>query len=110
MMKWSVGGHAVTTIKAVYENGVLRPAQPLPLREGETVEVTVSREGSEASVIGEQTVIQRMEAAKSLQELFAAYETLPPPADGYDLCKALNDNRKATGERLLYPELEERGP
>jgi predicted DNA-binding antitoxin AbrB/MazE fold protein len=29
------------TVEAVYENGVLKPAQPLPLREHETVEVTV---------------------------------------------------------------------
>ena len=29
------------TIEAVYENGVLKPAQPLPLREHETVQVTV---------------------------------------------------------------------
>ena len=29
------------TLKAVYENGVLRPSEPLPLSEGQTVEVTV---------------------------------------------------------------------
>jgi predicted DNA-binding antitoxin AbrB/MazE fold protein len=29
------------TIEAVYENGVLKPAQPLPLREHEQVRVTV---------------------------------------------------------------------
>jgi predicted DNA-binding antitoxin AbrB/MazE fold protein len=29
------------TVEAVYENGVLKPAQPLPLREHETVQVTV---------------------------------------------------------------------
>jgi predicted DNA-binding antitoxin AbrB/MazE fold protein len=30
------------TIEAVYENGVLKPIAPLPLREHETVEVTIS--------------------------------------------------------------------
>ena len=45
-----------------------------------------------------------MKAAKTLQELFAAYETLPPPTDGYDLMKALNENRRLSGERPLYPE------
>jgi predicted DNA-binding antitoxin AbrB/MazE fold protein len=29
------------TVEAVYENGVLKPVQPLPLREHERVEVTV---------------------------------------------------------------------
>ena len=29
------------TIEAIYENGVLKPAQPLPLKEQERVQVTV---------------------------------------------------------------------
>ncbi len=29
------------TVEAVYENGVLKPAQPLPLKEHERVQVTV---------------------------------------------------------------------
>jgi predicted DNA-binding antitoxin AbrB/MazE fold protein len=29
------------TIEAIYENGVLKPSQPLPLKEHERVEVTV---------------------------------------------------------------------
>jgi predicted DNA-binding antitoxin AbrB/MazE fold protein len=29
------------TVEAVYENGVLKPAQPLPLREHETVRITI---------------------------------------------------------------------
>jgi predicted DNA-binding antitoxin AbrB/MazE fold protein len=94
---------APTTVLAVYQGGVLRPAQPLPLAEGETVEVTVTRPQS-APPSTEEEVIQRMKAAKTLQELFAAYETLPPPADGYDLMKALNENRRLSGERPLYPE------
>lgn len=31
------------TLEATYENGVLKPAQPLPLREHERVQVTVVR-------------------------------------------------------------------
>lgn len=30
------------TLTAVYENGVLRPSEPLPLEEGQAVEVTVT--------------------------------------------------------------------
>ncbi len=29
------------TIEAIYENGVLKPAQPLPLKENETVRITI---------------------------------------------------------------------
>jgi predicted DNA-binding antitoxin AbrB/MazE fold protein len=34
------------TVEAVYENGVLKPAQPLPLKEHERVRVTVVQEPS----------------------------------------------------------------
>ncbi len=40
-------GRAMTiTIEATYENGVLRPAQPLPLKEREQVQVTIHRPSS----------------------------------------------------------------
>ena len=29
------------TIEAIYENGVLKPGQPLPLKEHETVRITI---------------------------------------------------------------------
>ena len=32
------------TVEATYENGVLKPSQPLPLREHERVQVTVESE------------------------------------------------------------------
>jgi predicted DNA-binding antitoxin AbrB/MazE fold protein len=32
------------TVEAVYENGVLRPTQPLPLQEHQTVRVTIEPE------------------------------------------------------------------
>jgi predicted DNA-binding antitoxin AbrB/MazE fold protein len=31
----------MTTFEAIYENGVLKPAQPLPLKEHERVRVTI---------------------------------------------------------------------
>jgi predicted DNA-binding antitoxin AbrB/MazE fold protein len=34
------------TVDAIYENGVLRPARPLPLREHERVQITVNAAGS----------------------------------------------------------------
>lgn len=32
------------TVEAIYENGVLRPVQPLPLKEHEKVQVTIHTE------------------------------------------------------------------
>ena len=36
------------TVEAIYENGVLKPAEPLPLAEHEKVRLTVVRETSVA--------------------------------------------------------------
>lgn len=36
------------TVEATYENGVLKPAQPLPLREHESVELTIRTRTSRA--------------------------------------------------------------
>lgn len=103
------------SVLAVYENGVLRPKEPLDLPEGQNVQLSVYPRPPFHPALPPPTpeeaeVIRKMEEAKTLQELFAAYESLPPPADGYDLCKALNDNRRATGERLLFPEAEGENP
>jgi predicted DNA-binding antitoxin AbrB/MazE fold protein len=84
-----------TVTLAVYENGVLRPARPLPYAEGETVQLTVTRPLDPAEVE------RRMRAAKTLRELFDAFEAAPDEDDGYDLLKALDENRK--GERPLFP-------
>ncbi len=44
---------------------------------------------------------RRIQAAKSLEELFAAADAAPEPDDDYDLLQALDENRK--GERPLFP-------
>lgn len=90
------------TVNAVYEGGVLRPAQPLPLAEGETVEVTVTPVKPIPSP-AEEEVIRRMKAAQTLQEFFEIANSIPPPDDGYDLLKALDANRRLAGERPLFP-------
>ncbi|MDB5313316.1 MAG: hypothetical protein JWO38_7518 [Gemmataceae bacterium] len=104
----------MTTVLAVYENGVLRPTEPLDLAEGQEVQLTVyprpPLQAPRPPTPEEQEYISRLKTAKTLQEMFAVMESAPPlPGDGYDLYKALNDNRRATGERLLFPELEEGG-
>jgi len=89
-----------TTIRAIYEKGMLRPVRPLVLDEGQNVELTINVEP-------EDEVLVRMRAAKNLDELFAIVNELPPPEDGYDLCKALNENRRLEGRPPVYPNLED---
>jgi predicted DNA-binding antitoxin AbrB/MazE fold protein len=94
------------TVRAVYAGGVLRPVQPLPLAEGETVELTVTPTGQalRPPTPEEEAYARHVREARSLDELLAIVPTAPPLPDGYDLSRALNDNRKAGGERPLFPE------
>jgi predicted DNA-binding antitoxin AbrB/MazE fold protein len=101
------------SIRAVYQDGVLRPDEPLDLKEGEVVQVIVNKappvEMPKGLMTPEQEAYcRRLRAAKTLAEALDVMATAPPDprTDDYDLCRALNENRKATGERLLYPELE----
>jgi predicted DNA-binding antitoxin AbrB/MazE fold protein len=91
-------GTVMTTVLAVYENGVLRPAHPLPFAEGETVEVTVAKPQTLPSPVAEDEVTRRLRAAKSIEEWVAATRLLPPDDGGYDIVEALNDNRIWSGE------------
>jgi predicted DNA-binding antitoxin AbrB/MazE fold protein len=88
----------MTTVNAIYQGGVLRPTEPLPLAEGAEVRVTVEP----TTAVSEEEIIRRMKAAKNVQELFAAYELLPP-VEGYDLIAALNETRILAGELPLLP-------
>ncbi|HUY33060.1 MAG TPA: antitoxin family protein [Pirellulales bacterium] len=100
------------TIRAVYEDGVLRPIGPLALSEGETVEVTIAKTKPAGPPLRVLTPVEddyaaRIRAAQSLDEMYAVMETAPPLPVGYDLCRALNANRKSTGERILFAERDE---
>jgi predicted DNA-binding antitoxin AbrB/MazE fold protein len=95
----------ITSVRAVYENGVLRPDRPLPYGEGAAVDVLITPAPEDDEVLG------RMRAAKSLEELFAIADALPAEEgdDGYDVIRAMNETRRANGERLLTRE-DEPGP
>jgi predicted DNA-binding antitoxin AbrB/MazE fold protein len=100
------------TVQAVFTGGVLRPLEPLTLAEGEVVEVTIlpakpAGPHLRPPTAEEEDYARRLKAARSLDEMLAAVATAPPLPDGYDLCQALNANRRVTGERLLYPECSE---
>ena len=76
---------------AVYENGLLRTPDPLPLREGETVQLVVTR-GTPRPTDDE--ILAMMKQAKSPQELFALADTYITAPRGYDMCDALDANRR----------------
>jgi predicted DNA-binding antitoxin AbrB/MazE fold protein len=97
------------TVEAVFTGGVLRPVQPLALAEGQAVEVTITSVTpanlqARLPTAEEEAYARRLKAARSLDEMLAVVASAPPLPEGYDLCQALNANRQATGERLLYPE------
>jgi predicted DNA-binding antitoxin AbrB/MazE fold protein len=97
------------TVRAIYENGVLRPIQPLTLPEGEAVDVTIATTLAAAPLMraptpAEEDYRQRINAARSLEEMYAIMASTPRLPGDYDVCQALNANRKATGERLPFPD------
>jgi predicted DNA-binding antitoxin AbrB/MazE fold protein len=104
------------TIRAVYENGVLRPDQPLELAEGEAVQVTVTPWRLQPLSLPPPTpeqaeALRRISEAKTLDAMWAALDAaedlFPSPPDGYDLLKALDENRKFSGwYRPLTPPAE----
>jgi predicted DNA-binding antitoxin AbrB/MazE fold protein len=96
------------TVRAVYEHGVLRPVEPLSLSDGEAVEVTIATAEPAGPIERpptpeEKYYARRLKAAQSLDEIYAVMATAPKLPEGYDLSKALNANRAATGERPPFP-------
>ena len=101
-------------VLAIYESGILKPFEPLSFAEGQTVELSVSALQPLAPLrpptTEEMEFAVRVKTAKTLDELFAIIDAASTESNGYDLCPALDENRKSTGERLLYPELHESIP
>ena len=89
----------VSTV-AVYENCLLRPARPLPLAEGATVQISVLC-SVPADAASTEKIEDQVRTARTLTELFALADADPETEDGYDLRRALDENRK--GERPLFP-------
>ena len=78
------------TVRAVYENGVLRPTEPLALPEGVSVAVTITALGPSHSAmrppsLEEESYARRLKAAHSLDEMFAVMANAPRMPEGYDL-------------------------
>ena len=95
-----------TTVRAVYEGGVLRPMQPLAIEEGETVEVTVAPAATSSTTmpLSEEEILRRIQSCKTYQEWLEVTKLLPPDDGGYDIVKALDENRRWSGEQPLLPD------
>src|SRR5437764_1123982 len=92
----------IMTVQAVYTGGVLRPTQPLGLTEGETVVVTIAPTGT--TPLPEEEVIRRLKACKTYHEWLEVTKQRPADDGGYDIVKALDENRRWSGERPLVPD------
>ena len=101
MMTVPVGELNMTKFTATYENGVLRPTERLPLKEGERVEVTLS---PFSQSLPEDEILARIQGAKNIHEWVEATKLLPQDDGGYDVIKALDANRRWSGELPVLPD------
>lgn len=86
------------TVRAVYTRGVLRPIHPLALDEAETVEVTIAPASPTPTTALEAEIIRRNQACKTYREWLEVTKSLPPDDGGFDIIKALDENRRWSGE------------
>lgn len=85
----------MTSVLAVYENGVLRPKVPLHLAEGQEVEVTMVHAKPAPEPISDEEITRRLKEAKTYQEWYEVTKLFPPDeGDEYDILKALEENRR----------------
>jgi predicted DNA-binding antitoxin AbrB/MazE fold protein len=87
------------TVKAVYANGVLTPAEPLPLADGTAVDLTVAQ----TSTPEEEAVMRQLMAARTPAEYYAAMQAakaLDQPGT-YDVVEEMDKWRRANGRAPL---------
>jgi len=92
------------TVRAVYQGGVFRPVHPLALDEGQTVDLTIVESAMGAASASDEETIRRLRSATTIAEWITATELLPADDGGYDIVRALNQNRIWSGERGLIPD------
>ena len=100
------------TITAIYENGVLRPLNPLSLNDGETVQITIVAEVSQEELKGDRE--------KSMMKMFVGGMRLPKKQgklDRDELIKRAQQWRELMqkmeplpGKPLSEMVIEDRGP
>jgi predicted DNA-binding antitoxin AbrB/MazE fold protein len=103
------------SVQAIYENGVLRLTEPIGLKEGQRVQLSVYPDQPLQSfpppTPEEEDYARRLKAAKSLTEMFAVMQTAPSsPCDTLDIVALINESRRQTGFRLPDPPPTEEKP
>ncbi|MBI1831766.1 MAG: antitoxin family protein [Planctomycetes bacterium] len=90
------------TVQAVYTGGVLRPMKPLAINDGAIVEITIVP--AESVSLADDELSRRIQACKTYQEWLEITRSLPCDDEGYDIVKALDENRRWSGEQPLLPD------
>ena len=105
------------TIPAVYEGGVFRPTEPVNLKEGDRVQLSVVKPVSIKGKISNESgtdlsrdqrmALRRLAEATTIEARQDAFNDALPlfpdePEEEYDLMAHLELNRAATGERPLH--------
>ena len=93
----------MATVRAIYENGILRPETPLELSEGQSVEVRVVEDQPPQTM---EEWERRKRAAKSFEEWAVLARAFPDSGPDFDVMKAINETRRLTGFRAPSPEPE----
>lgn len=101
------------TITAIYENGVFRPLSPLSLNDGETVQITIVAEVSQAELKGDREKAIKLMDVRGLVRLPKKQGKL----DRAELIKRAQQWRELmkkmeplTGKPLSEIVIEDRGP
>ena len=92
----------MTTVIAVYENGVLRPKLPLDLPEGQEARLSLNALDPFSPSVSNDEYLANLKAAKSIQELFAVIESGSSERE-VDPVDAINESRRLTGFRVPDP-------
>jgi predicted DNA-binding antitoxin AbrB/MazE fold protein len=94
------------TVQAVYTGGILRPAHPLALAEGATVEVTIATANGVPTppTSSDDETLRQIQGCKTYQEWLEVTKSLPTDDGDYNILEALDENRRAGGDRPLHPD------
>jgi hypothetical protein len=94
------------TVRATYIGGVLRPDAPLTLAKGESVDLTITPTPAAATPLAtsDDEIVRRIQACTSYHEWLELTKLLAADDCGNDIVKALDDNRRWSGEQPLLPE------
>jgi hypothetical protein len=74
------------------------------IREVDRRKAATSTPAAAAVLAAEEAIVQRIGACKTYRDWLEVTKMLPADDGGYDIVKALDDNRRWSGERPLLPD------